>query len=41
VSQGLSIVVELAAAAGGVIDIGKSDLGGAGVTVTLPASQPR
>jgi signal transduction histidine kinase len=41
VSQGLSIVVELAAAAGGVIDIGRSDLGGAGVTVTLPASQPR
>jgi signal transduction histidine kinase len=41
VSQGLSIVVELAAAVGGVIDIGKSDLGGAGVTVTLPASQPQ
>jgi signal transduction histidine kinase len=41
VSQGLSIVMELAAAAGGVIDIGKSDLGGAGVTVTLPASRPQ
>jgi signal transduction histidine kinase len=35
-SQGLSIVAELAAAAGGVLDIGSSDLGGAGVTVTLP-----
>ncbi len=38
-SQGLSIVAELAAAAGGGVDIGRSELGGASVTVFLPATQ--
>jgi signal transduction histidine kinase len=38
-SQGLSIVAELAAAAGGGVNIGRSELGGASVTVFLPATQ--
>jgi signal transduction histidine kinase len=38
-SQGLSIVAELAAAAGGGVDIGRSELGGASVTVFLPSTQ--
>jgi signal transduction histidine kinase len=40
-SLGLSIVAELAAAAGGATDLGTSDLGGAGITVTLPRSHAR
>ncbi|MGC4937302.1 sensor histidine kinase [Kribbella sp. DT2] len=38
-SQGLSIVTELAAAVGGGVDIGRSELGGASVTVFLPSTQ--
>ncbi|MDO5629898.1 MAG: sensor histidine kinase [Mobilicoccus sp.] len=35
---GLSLVAQIASAAGGVIDVGRSHLGGALITVTLPAS---
>lgn len=39
-SQGLSIVVELATAAGCLVRVGGSDLGGAAVSLILPTSAP-
>jgi signal transduction histidine kinase len=39
-SQGLSIVLELATAAGCLVKVGDSDLGGAAVSLILPTSAP-